>query len=173
MITHDSVLLAGEAASGSGGLAFDLGTGEGEVARLVAEVNGAYLWIGLDTCHSSLGRSRDAVLPVLAEVERVPSLFHSGIADLVTANPPYFTRGTGRPSPDPRREASRRGDPLLLYSFVFAAAHLLKPDGVFVLTFRKGMEGEALTAVTASGMKLRGMRFQGRTGLLSALGRPA
>ena len=155
MTTTDSVILAREASRACpGGLAFDLGTGEGEVPRLVSLVNGSILWIGLDTCPDSLRRSRDAVLPVLAGVGQVPALFPGGIADLVTANPPYFVSGTGRPSPDPVREGARRGDPLLLYLFVFAAAHLLKPDGVFLFTFRWGAGRDLETAVRASGIRL-------------------
>lgn len=174
MTTTDSAILANEASKAcTGGLAFDLGTGAGEVPRLVSEVNGSILWIGLDTCPDSLLLSRDAVLPVLAGVGQVPALFPKGIADLVTANPPYFVSGSGRPCPDPAREGARRGGPLLLYMFVFAAAHLLKPDGVFLLTFRWGAERDVETAVRASGIRLGRMARHGRTGLLSGLGRPA
>lgn len=110
MTTTDSVILAREASAAcTGGLAFDLGTGAGEVPRLVSEMNGSIVWIGLDTCPESLRLSRGAVLPVLAGVGQVPALFPVGIADLVTANPPYFVSGSGRPSPDPAREGARRG----------------------------------------------------------------
>lgn len=174
MTTTDSVILAREASAAcTGGLAFDLGTGAGEVPRLVSEMNGSIVWIGLDTCPESLRLSRGAVLPVLAGVGQVPALFPVGIADLVTANPPYFVSGSGRPSPDPAREGARRGGALLLYLFVFAAAHLLKPDGVFLLTFRWGAERDMETAVRASGIRLSGIGRHGRTGLLTGLGRPA
>jgi len=174
VITTDSVLLAHEAASACrGGLAFDLGTGAGEVPRLVSELNGSMVWIGLDTCPDSLRLSRDAVLPVLAGVGQVPALFPGRIADLVTANPPYLVSGSGRPCPDPLREGARRGGPLLLYMFVFAAAHLLKPGGVFLLTFRWGAARDVETAVRASGIRLSRIVRHGRTGLLTGLGRPA
>lgn len=174
MTTTDSVILAREASRACpGGLAFDLGTGAGEVPRLVSEVNGSIVWIGLDMCPEALRLSRGAVLPVLAGVGQVPALFPVGIADLVTANPPYLVSGSGRPSPDPARESARRGGPLLLYLFVFAAAHLLKPDGVFLLTFRWGSERDVETAVRASGIRLSGIVRHGRTGLLTGLGRPA
>lgn len=174
MTTTDSVILAREASRACpGGLAFDLGTGAGEVPRLVSEVNGSFLWIGLDTCPDTLRSSRDAVLPVLADVGQVPSLFPGGIADLVTANPPYFVSGSGRPCPDPVRECSRRGGPVLLYLFVFAAAHLLKPDGVFLLTFRWGAGRDVETAARASGIRSSRIGRHGTTGLLTGLGRPA
>jgi len=172
--TTDSVILANEASAACpGGLAFDLGTGTGEVPRLVSETNRSLLWIGIDTCPDSLRLSRDAVLPVLAGVGQVPALFPMGIAGLVTANPPYFVSGSGRPCPDPARERARRGGPLLLYMFVFAAAHLLKPGGVFLLTFRWGAGRDVETAVRASGIRLSRIARHGRTGLLSGLGRPA
>lgn len=174
MTTTDSVILANEASRAcTGGLAFDLGTGGGEVPRLVSEVNGSIVWIGLDNCPDSLRRSRGSILPVLAGVGQVPALFPKGIADLVTANPPYFVSGSGRPCPDPAREGARRGGPLLLYMFVFAAAHLLKPEGVFLLTFRWGAGREVETAVRASGIRFCRMARHGRTGLVSGLGRPA
>lgn len=173
-MTTDTVLLANEASTACpAGLAFDLGTGTGDVPRLVSEVNRSLVWIGLDTSRDSLLLARDVLLPVLAGVDQVPSLFPGGIADLVTANPPYFVHGSGRTSPDPAREVARRGGPLLVYMFVFAAAHLLKPEGVFLLTFRWGDGRDVETAVRASGIRLGSISQQGRTGLLAGLGRPA
>lgn len=174
MTTTDTVILAREASTVCrGGLAFDLGTGAGDVPRLVSEVNRSLLWIGIDNCHKSLRLSRDVVLPVLAGVDQVPALFPAAIADLVTANPPFFVNGSGRPSPDPARECERRGAPLLIYMFVFAAAHLLKPGGVFLLTFRWGEGRDVETAARASGIRQGRIVRRGRTGLLSGLGRPA
>ena len=165
MITTDTLLLAGEArAFGGGGLAFDLGAGEGEVAGLVP----GYAWVGVDICLNSLRRAAGVLLPVLARVEDVPGLFPRGIADLVTANPLYFVLGTGRQSPDAFREQARRGNPLLLYSFVFAAAHLLKPGGQYLMTCRPGTEKEVLVSVKAAGMEIGEWRPEGKVGLLKA-----
>lgn len=173
MITHDSALLARAAAQCRGGLAFDLGTGQGEIPELVASINPGFLWIGVDTSHDSLCRSMAHVLPVLAQVQCVPSIFPPSIADLVTANPPYFVRGSGRPSPDPSRDAQRRGGPLLLYGFVFAAAHLLKPGGVFLISFRAGARDELMTAVEAAGIRREECGYHGKTGILTGVRRPA
>lgn len=173
MITTDSLILADEASGSGGGLAFDLGTGEGQVAGLVAESNPGFTWVGLDICVEMLLRSRASVLPVAARIEDVRRIFPSGIADLVTANPPYFVRGTGRESSDPRREQSRRGGPLLLYSFVFAAAHLLREGGVFLMTLRRGMEREVFTVLAASGMEAGKLKRYGKLTLVRTEKSPA
>ncbi len=167
MITHDSALLAKEAAAVYGGLAFDLGTGELEVPRLALKTNPSMLWIGVDIRPAARPRSFPSVLSVRAGVETVPRLFPAALADLVTANPPYLVEGTGRPSPDPDREARRRGGPLLLYRFAFAAAHLLKPGGLALFSFRKGMEDRVRTAFRASGVEPEKVRFSGAAGVLA------
>lgn len=173
MITHDSALLARAAVTCSGKLAFDLGTGEGEIPGLVANHNPGFLWVGVDTRHEALLHSRAHALPVLARVQSIPFIFPPSIADLVTANPPYFASGSGRPSPDPDRESQRRGAPLLLYGFVFAAAHLLKPGGVFLISFRTGTENELLTAAKAAGIHPESCRPGGKTGILTGIRRSA
>lgn len=173
MITHDSALLAEEAAAAPGGLAFDLGTGEGEIPRLVAETNPCLLWIGLDSRPPLQPPPPGIVLSVRARVETVPRLFPAAVADLVTANPPYLVSGSGRPSPDPHREARHRGGPLLLYSFVFAASHLLKPGGLALFSLREGMEKETRTAFRASGLEPAQVRWRGAAGVLAGRKWPA
>ena len=107
---------------------------------------------GVDISREALAEfPPDAGSPVLCPVERISLAFREGCADLVTANPPYFHRGSGRTPPDEYRRLSRMGDPLLQARFVFAGAYLLRAGGTMLLSCREEQIRESETCLRAAG----------------------
>lgn len=118
-------------------ICFDLGTGTGEVLNNTDFEDRDTFAVGLDVSMQALSMfSVSCAQPVLCPVELVSSVFRRGCADLVLANPPYNSVNSGRLSPDMYRREARSGDQLLVYRFVFAGAHLLRPGGCMIITGR-------------------------------------
>lgn len=135
-ITDDTLFLAELAGSDPCSVCFDLGTGTGAVLKH-ASLEDAFR-VGIDLSFQALRLfDRDAGQPVQCCVSMVFSVFLKGCADLVLANPPYYTVADSRHSPDPLRREARQGDPLLLYRFIFAGAHLLRSGGCMIITGRE------------------------------------
>ncbi len=149
-VTTDTLLLAELAASIPCQVCFDLGTGTGEVLK-----NASFedtFSVGVDISTSALKLFDTQVgQPVLCSVSRISSLFREGCADLVLANPPYNDSENSRPSPDPLRREAREGGPLLLYRFIFAGAHLLKPGGCMIITGRLNKSDDIETGLLSAG----------------------
>ncbi len=135
-ITSDTLFLAELAGSVPCSVCFDLGTGTGAVLEN-ASLKDAFK-VGIDLSIQALRSfDRAAGQPVQCSVSMVSSIFKEGCADLVLANPPYYTVTDSRHSPDPLRREARQGDSLLLYRFIFAGAHLLCSGGCMIITGRE------------------------------------
>ncbi|HRW78713.1 MAG TPA: hypothetical protein P5207_08605, partial [Candidatus Sabulitectum sp.] len=159
-ITSDTLLLARAASRIPFRVCIDLGTGTGGVLRNLLSGDG--LRIGVDISFEALaGFPSDAGSPVLCPVEMIPSVFRKGCADLVTANPPYFHRGSGRTPPGEYRRLSRMGDPLLQARFVFSGAFLLRPGGTMLLSCREERILESETCLRAAGFSRIGRLSDG------------
>ncbi|MCK5130568.1 MAG: hypothetical protein KAR40_00270 [Candidatus Sabulitectum sp.] len=167
-ITTDTLLLAELAGTVSCGICFDLGTGTGEVLNN-ANLGDAFT-VGIDISIDALRMFNRAVgQPFLCSVGMVSSIFRKGCADLVLANPPYNIADNCRNSPDPLRHEARAGGPLLLYRFIFAGAHLLKPGGCMIITGRLNRSREIECGLRAAGFH-RMERFErGRVAAVKAV----
>ncbi len=93
--------------------------------------------------------------PVLCPVERICRTFRENCADLVVANPPYYSLSSSRPSPDRIRMQARTGDSLTVHRFVFAAAWLLRQGGILVISTSPDREKETEQSITAAGFTRR------------------
>jgi tRNA1Val (adenine37-N6)-methyltransferase len=140
----------------AGSLVFDLGTGTGDALLEALHRNPGCVWAGLDPREKALAelmrrgrREGSRVFAVCSRVEDVPSLFREGCADAVMANPPYGTGGSERPSPDGDRLLSRSGHDTLLYAFLRAASHLLRPGGTLLTVNRPRNLARVLTGCSA------------------------
>jgi tRNA1(Val) A37 N6-methylase TrmN6 len=166
--TSDTLLLAEVADSFPCRVCFDLGTGTGEVFKL-AHLNNVFK-VGVDCSSAALSLfAREAGQPVLCSVEDISSFFKKGCADLVLANPPYNTAGNCRTSPDTLRSEAREGSPLLLYRFIFAGAHLLRPSGCMIITGRKERTSEIELGLRAAGFDRAELFDRGKIIALKAL----
>ncbi len=167
-ITTDTLLLAELADTIQCEVCFDLGTGTGEVFKH-ANLEDAFT-VGVDISMTALKLfDRATGQPVLCPVEMVSSVFKKGCADLVLANPPYNTTDQSRTSPDPLRKEAREGDPLLLYRFIFAGAHLLKPGGCMIITGRSKRREEIESGFCAAGFHRMEKLERGRVMVMKAL----
>ena len=149
-ITTDTLLLAELASSTPCRVCFDLGTGTGEVLKNACFED--VFAVGVDNSVSALSFfDTQFGQPVLCSVSKISSLFREGCADLVLANPPYNDSEKSRPSPNSLRREAREGCPLLLYRFIFAGAHLLKPGGCMIITGRPNKAGDIKTGLLSAG----------------------
>jgi tRNA1(Val) A37 N6-methylase TrmN6 len=157
--TSDTLVLAASAPDiPPGSLAFDLGTGCGEVIRIASLRNEGSCWVGIDCREEALMSflgwadtpgAGSGFFPVCCLVEDVASAFPAGCADAVLANPPYGVTGRVRAAPDRHREMYRSGSDRLLHEFIRASAHLLRSHGRMVMVNRPGNLNRILTGLAA------------------------
>jgi tRNA1Val (adenine37-N6)-methyltransferase len=140
----DAVLLAHFASSLPGRSALELGMGNGAVSLLLARRRKELKIVGLEmqqTLASQAQRSlvlngMDKRISVLAaDWGKVPSLFASDSFDLVLANPPYRTVGTGRSSPLPEVALAKHGRRGGLGELLRASSWVLKAKGTLALIY--------------------------------------
>jgi len=78
---------------------------------------------------------------------------------LVTANPPYFLQGAGRPSPDPLRCAARTENFGTFRDVLLCAQELLAAEGRFCFCLPTEREEEVLELATSTNMNILRSRF--------------
>ncbi len=131
-------------------ICFDLGTGTGEILKNATLEN--VFSVGIDiSAEALLLFDTKKGQPVLCSVKFISSVFKKECADLVIANPPYGINGQGRGSPDKLRNQARHGDSLLLYRFIFAGGHLLKPGGIMIISCGKEKKEDTKFGFRAAG----------------------
>ncbi len=118
---------------------------------------------------AALRKSGSGFFPVCCRIEDVISVFPGGCADIVLTNPPYGVSGSVRAAPGRQRELSRSGSDLLLYTFIRASAHLLRPRGRMVMVNRPGNLDRILTGCAAFGLGPDSLQPVGETGKPAAL----
>ncbi len=79
--------------------------------------------------------------------------------DLVVANPPYFSAGSGAVSPDPARSTARSEMRCTLEDVCAAADHLLRYGGRFFLVFRPDRMAELFALLQKFRLEPKRLRF--------------
>ncbi|WP_375260984.1 tRNA1(Val) (adenine(37)-N6)-methyltransferase [Palleronia sp.] len=132
----DPVLLAASVQARPGQSVLDLGCGAGAAMLcLAARVEGLDLHgLELQPAYAALARENAARNGISAtihggDVVHMPPALRARRFDRVIANPPYFDRRTGTPSPDSPRETAF-GETVALAAWVAAGARRLEPRGV-------------------------------------------
>lgn len=140
----DPVLLCAFARPPATARILDLGTGCGVIPLLLASQSGQRALVGLELQEQLADRARRSVElnGMSAQIEIVrgdvclaSDLFAPESFDVVTANPPFRTPGSGRVSPGDERAAARHELSGTLVDFLRAAAFVLPTGGVLNLVF--------------------------------------
>ena len=140
----DAVLLACQAAPGSGDRVVDLGTGCGIIALIMAfrhpditvyavEVQEELAQLAISNVKGNHLQDRITVLG--ADMKMMKPDMTAGQVDLVVCNPPYRRPGAGRINPDNQRAVARHELKANLQDIVGSARRILKPAGRFVAIY--------------------------------------
>ncbi|KAB0666168.1 methyltransferase [Oryzomonas japonica] len=134
----DPLLLCDFIEAGSVGRVIDLGTGCGVIPLILARKAAGASLVGVEFQEEAAGLAmRNVTLNGLQErigiiCDDILSLrgrFPVSSFDLVTANPPYRTPGSGRISPRAGRDLARHESSAGLFDFLSVAKYLVKPSG--------------------------------------------
>lgn len=149
----DPVLLAASVDVRPGQSVLDLGCGAGAAMLcLAARVEGLDLHgLELQPAYAALARenaARNGMTATIHEgnVARVPPELRARRFDRVIANPPYFDRRTGTPSPDIPRETAF-GETVALAEWITAGARRLEPRGVMSVIQKADRLPDLITAM--------------------------
>lgn len=135
----DALLLAGFVRGRPGGYLADLGTGSGVVALSLARKGLFKGVVGVEYQEELADMARRSV--TLNKLAAVVSILHGDIReintllspesfDVVTFNPPYRPRGTGRVNPQGQKAIARHEIEATIADFLRAARFLLKQGGL-------------------------------------------
>ncbi len=161
----DSILLSSFAAQKQFYTAVDLCCGTGILPILLASNPHARKIYGVEiskSCTDLANKSvewnglQDRVI-ILQEDLKQTSL-PTGKFDLVTANPPYFLPGTGKPARD-GVESSRREGACTFFDVACAAARLLRFGGRFCFVFKPERLAETMTVCSRLQMEPKVLRL--------------
>lgn len=140
----EAVLLANMVPAKPGAKAADLGSGDGVIPLLLAykkkirvtgfEIQKTLVEMSRKSC--SLNELGDRVEIKQQDIKKIPDNVPGGSFDLVTANPPFFSPGEGRISPNPVVAMAKHELTCNLEDVIKAASHLLKGGGGFFLAHR-------------------------------------
>ncbi|MGB4303000.1 MAG: tRNA1(Val) (adenine(37)-N6)-methyltransferase [Syntrophomonadaceae bacterium] len=134
----DAVLLAHFPELFSDMQIFDLGTGSGVIALLLAYRHSGVRITGVELQEQMVDRARRSVhynhleqqiTIEQADIKEIPSLWAPAQADLVVCNPPFWKSGQGKLSRNPEQAIARHEIKIDLQAILEAGFHLLKPGG--------------------------------------------
>jgi tRNA1Val (adenine37-N6)-methyltransferase len=146
--------------------AIDLGAGCGIIPLLLARRSAARFLVGLEQqlIMAELARRNAAlngldgrIAVVVGNMCDTYRQFPVSSFDLVTANPPYRRRGTGRVSPKKSRDEARHESTATLADFLAVAKYLVKPGGAICLVHHPSRLKDLL--VEADRLKLTPLRL--------------
>lgn len=121
---------------------------------MFAPSRGSFTWLLLDVEYGALAAcDSPCALRVCCDIGDVPSLLSGGIAEVVTANPPFLDSGRVRRPPDRTRGLARVSPPFARALFTRAAAHLLRKGGEFRIVNRPSALEEMLVCCRAFGLE--------------------
>ena len=164
-VSTDSVLLADFAAARTARTALDLGCGSGIISLLLLQRMPSLTITGveLDGAAAESARNNMAMNNLSGRASVVTGDFRdytpAAPFDLAVSNPPYFTRNSGRISPDEIRAAARSEETCTLEELAAAAARCLKFGGRFDMVYRPERLSEAFCTLTAAGLEPKRLRL--------------
>jgi tRNA1Val (adenine37-N6)-methyltransferase len=168
----DPVLLADFLEDPPPGPLIDLGCGSGVMALLAARrwphLHAVGLEIQKDLADMA-GRSvvlnglGNRMSIVRGDIRDCPGLFRPSSFGTAVSNPPYRRLGTGRLPPDRERALARHEVDMNLADLLRALEGLLRPGGIFSLTWKperfeelgSGLEGHSLNLVAVRAVRAR------------------
>lgn len=163
----DSVLLADFVNIGRRRRGVDLGCGSGILPLLLLTRSDALHMTGLEINPDAAATARrnmelNALSPrcdiVTGDIRQSRTLFATGQFDLVVANPPYFSSGSGKMSPDADRAAARGELLCSLEDVCRAAAYLCRTGGVFCLVHRAERLADVMCLLRETGFEPKRLR---------------
>ncbi len=173
----DAVILADFANSIYQGFrsAVDLGTGNGIIPMILSHKNKEAVITGIEVqeCAIQLARRSSAlngldnrvtfvkgdVCDIDYCIEYINSSSEDGTVDLVTCNPPYFTKGGAIPNKNAVKFIARHETTAAIEDFVKAAARLLKKNGHFFLVHRPSRLVDILYYCRKNGLEPKTLRM--------------
>ena len=167
-LTTDAVLLADFAAAEGCRTGADLGCASGVLMLLLLQKNPELFLYGLEceeeaaaTAAENLRQNgwetRGSILT--GDLRERSRELRAGGLDLVVANPPYYTVGSGKSAADPGRAAARGETACSLEELCACAARLLKNGGRFFLCYRPERIAELLECVRRFRLEPKRLRF--------------
>lgn len=164
----DSVLLAHFPEMSGNLQVFDLGTGNGVIALLMACRNPQAQITGLEIQEQMVERAQRSIQYnrlekqvniVTADINDIPHAFSAAQADLVVSNPPFWKRGHGKTSINREQAIARHELQVTLTAIIRAAYYLLKPAGSLALILPAYRFYETLSELTRQGFGLTRLRL--------------
>ena len=163
----DSVLLASFAEKKAAGPICDLGCGTGIIPLLLSHKYPDSSIFGVEVMAEPAElAARSVQLNGLSERIKI---IHGDLRQLncsqmpkmalVTANPPYFLQGAGRPSPDPLRYAARTESHGTFRDVLLCAKNLLLDDGCFCFCLPTNREKEVIELLISTNMNISRTRL--------------
>lgn len=163
----DSVLLADFVNIGTRKHGIDLGCGSGILPLLLLVRSDRLHMTGLEI-NPEAARVADANIAanaleercdiVTGDIRRCRELFRTGQFDLVVANPPYFTAGSGKQSPDADKAAARSEKLCSLEDICRAASYLCRTGGAFCLVHRAERLADVICLLRETGFEPKRLR---------------
>ncbi len=164
----DAVLLAHFVEPRRGDRVFDLGSGNGVIALLLASLYPSIRVTGMELQRSMVHRAlrsvaindlTDRVAILQGDVRSVAPKFAPRDYDIVVSNPPYRKLNSGRVNPNPERYIARHEAKASLADFLRGGAHLLRSGGKMALVYPATRANDLLVGMRNEDIEPKRVRF--------------
>jgi len=163
----DALLLADFATIRSGDRVVDLGTGNGVVPLVLADLHPTIRVTGVELQSSLLERARRNVaanhlekrVEIIAGDVRRNKIAAPASFDAAVCNPPYRRAGSGRLNPDAERQLARHEVSGGLQEFLAAGSFLLRAKGRMALVYPALRAVDLLAAMRHAGIEPKRLRL--------------
>lgn len=164
----DALLLADFATIRSGDRVVDLGTGNGVVPLVLADLHKTIRVTGVELQKSLLERARRNVAAnrlesrveiIPGDVRRWKEIAAPASFDAAVCNPPYRKAGSGRLNPDAERQLARHEVSGGLKEFLAAGSFLLRAKGRMALVYPALRAVDLLAAMRHGGLEPKRLRL--------------
>lgn len=167
MFGIDAVLLSDFAKVRKGNLVFDLGSGNGIIAVLIASKNDVKVKavevqksvFELTEQNIKINSLENKIEAVNINVKDIKKNFDAQIADVVVSNPPYIKSNSAVKNETEAISIARHEILAELDDFVKAASYVLKPNGKFYLIHKPERIAEIIISCSKYNLELKQMRL--------------